>query len=379
MKEKLNKYIEGSILLNPSKLLKKKVLNKLLLASIVITTVYISSIESVLYKSTTTILIKDSKEKSISLGLLSGLGGQASSGVQDSVILQNYLESLEIFNQIDKEFDMKTLFSSDKQDFVSRVYSWNTIESYLNLYKKRLSVVYDPISSIITISYLDTEPEFSKKIVDTITKLAEEKLNIYENTLTKQELEFINSEKEKYKKILDNHLVRLEAYQNKNKMLSPEEGVESVSAIIEQLSAKLVEDKIKLNKISVYQKDESYDIINLKEEIKNTEKSIEKISNDRHGDGSVDPITNKIYTFKELNLNVAIFSELYTQTLLQEQQALVEHNKNNKRILVLTKPMTPENYSEPRKLRDIIKYLLIFLFLYGILSLLLAIIKDHKE
>jgi len=379
MKQKLKKYINSLLLMKPPSLLNKKFLNKLLLLSIVITTIYISELESILYKSSTTILIKDSKEKSISLGLLSGLGGQSSSSVQDSLVLKNYLESLEVFKEIDKVFNLKDLFLSSEQDFLSRVYRWNTIESYLGLYNNRLEVIYDPISSIITISYLDTDPKTSKKIVEKLIYLAEKKLNNYEDSLTKKELDFIHNEKDKYKKILDMHLTRLEKFQNNNKMLSPEEGVEGVSAIIKQLNAKLIEDKIKLNKLAVYQREDSFDIINLKEEIKNLENNIEKTSNYRHGKGSVDPITNKIYTFKELNLNVNIFSEIYTQTLLQEQKTLVEHNKNNKRILVLIKPTIPENYSEPRKIRDIIKYLLIFLFLYGILSLLFAIIKDHKE
>lgn len=375
----LNKYMNNSRFLNPLNLLNKKLLNKLLLVSIVITTIYISSIESILYKSTTTILIKDSNDKGISLGLLSGLGAPSGSSMQDSLVLQNYLESLEVFKKIDKEFNMKELFLSDKQDFLSRVYSWNTIESYLALYNNRLEILYDPISSIITISYLDTNPELSKKIVEKLSYLSEKKLNLYEDDLSKQELIFIHKEKDKYKTQLAKHLRRLEKFQNKNKMLSSEEGIEGVSEIIKQLSAKLIEDKIKLNKLAVYQREDSYDIINLKKEIKNLEANIEKTSNYRHGKGNVDPITKKIYTFKELNLNVDIYSEMYAQTLLQEQKTLVEHNKNNKRILVLIKPTIPENYSEPRKIRDIIKYLLIFLFLYGILSLLLAIIKDHKE
>lgn len=125
--------------------------------------------------------------------------------------------------------------------------------------------------------------------------------------------------------------------------------------------------------------EKNFEVIRLKNDIKETQKTLNKMKQKLASKDNKKSLNLYIFEFDRLKSMVELNTELYKQSLLQLEQIKAEINKNSKMLLVLTKPYIPQGYKYPEKLKDIITLLLILGLLYGIISLIEAIIKDHID
>ncbi len=340
--------------------------------------IYIVFIKTNLFISSSSILIKNIDGNTIQPSFIGMISGQNSDSVQDAVIVQKYINSYEVFNKIDEKFNLMNHYKSDKVDFFQRMYSWNNYEDFLYFYQKRLKIDFDEQSSILNISFLHTDPFISKEIVNFIINEAENKLNSYNQILANKHLDFIAQETKKNKSLLDESISKLENYQNRYNFIDPSNQAKTSINILSALKLKLVEKLSMLRKLESYQTSESIDIINIKQDIEDLKISIKKLSLDLSGKGPK-RINKNIFEYNQLKAKVDLYNELYKQSLLQMQNAKIEVNKKSKVMQVLIEPNVSISYSEPKKFRELITIFLVMSIFYGIISMLIAIIKDHKE
>jgi len=339
--------------------------------------VYVVFIKTHLFVSNSSLIIKNIETSTQSPSLLSMVTGQRNSNVQDAMIMKEYLNSFEMFAKVDSKFMLKKHYASKAQDIYARIYSWETDEDYVKLYKKRLSLVYDETSSILKISFLHTDPKIAREIVSFLIDEAEKRLNRYNQEIANKHLKFMIDETKKHKQNLANSIAKLEEYQNKHNFIDPQNEVSSNIAILDSLNARLVDKRAVLKELQTFQTSQSIDIINLKQEISQIKNFIAEISKKLSGENN-SGINKNIFEYSILKENMEFNNELYKQSLLQLQLAKVEANKYSKMMQVLIQPSLSANYTQPNELKEVLTILLVMGIFYGIISMLIAIIKDHQ-
>jgi capsular polysaccharide transport system permease protein len=339
--------------------------------------IYILFIKSELFYSYANVVIKDLSSKTASFGGFSFLLPSNASS-QDAYVLQTYLESFDELNKLDKNFNLKKHYMSEEVDILDRLKPWDKKEDFLKLYNKRLQIIYDDATGIIKIGFLHTNPDISFKIVQTLIKDANEQINKYNKLVAQKQLNFIKEQLEKSKKALDKSVKNLEDFQNKHLLIDPTKTAESQFSLLANLEAALVEKQSKLNELSQYMNEKSFEIISLKNEIKELKRTISKIKKEL-ANPDKKALNIYIFEFERLKRIVDFNTELYKQILLQYEQAKVEVNKQSKMLLELTKPYMPEGYTYPEKAKDILTLFIVLLMLYGIVSLIESIIKEHFD
>ena len=321
-----------------------------------ISSFYILILQTHLYESSSSILIKNISREAQTPTLLSMISGDSGGSAQDAMVVKAYLTSAEAFNKLDKEFGLSEHYSSSSQDFLQRNYFWNTSEDYLSLFNKRIILNFDDTSSIMTIGFLHTDPAIAQKITSFLINEAEDQLNKYNALLAKKHLDFLTRYKD-----LD---FLFKSNPNIKEALSNEK-------------FELLKKQDKLDSISQYQTEQSYEVIKLKQEISFSESLINKLTK-QIDSGNSEQSNKNIFEYSQLKTKVEMHQELYKQTLLQVQSAKVEIYKQSKVMLIITQPTMAYSYSQPRKLRSIFTILLVLGLLYGILRLIINIIKDHQ-
>ena len=343
----------------------------------IIGSIYILFIKSELFESNSNVIIKSLNTKSANLGGFSFLIPNTESS-QDVFILQTYIESFDELNKLNKKFNLKKHYSSDKIDIIERLKPWNTKEDFLKIYQNRLVFIYDQQSGVITIGFLHINPKKSYEIVKQLIKDANEQLNYYNKLIAKKQLKFITEEVKKNKKVLKESIKQIENFQNKHVLLDPTQTATSEFALLSNLKATLIQKKAQLNELSQYMNPKSFEIIRLKGEIKNLEKTITKTKK-----GLTNPkkkaLNIYILEFERLKGLVELNKELYKQSLIQLEQLKSEVNKNSKILLEITKPTISQSYKYPEKFKDIVTLFLILALLYGVIVLIRAIIKEHID
>lgn len=359
-----------------SKIRKTKLKSYFIVCSI-FCVVYIGIFKTSFYESTASVTIKNLDEGSTASTLLGLVSGQSNNSTQDAMTLQEYLKSYEVYDKLDKKFDLTNYYKSDL-DFLQKMYWFNSYEDYVILYNNHLNIVFDSISNISTISFLHKDNQKAKEIVEFLIAEAELKLNDYNKQSAAKQLSFVENETKTQKEALEHSIKELLIYQDLEKTIDPNTQAQTNTGLLSSLKIKLVESKATLEKISKYLTNNSFEIIDLKREILEIENSIKQLEKEQSG--NEDKTLNKsIFEFEKLKSQVEFNTELYKQALLQLQSSQIEVNKDNKILQILVNPNLAQSYTEPKKIREIFTVLLVLGLIFGILSMIDAIIKDHRE
>ena len=349
----------------------------LFLFLLIVGSVYILFLKTELYESNTSVIIKDLSNKSASFEGFSFLL-PSNSATQDAYTIQTYLSSYDELKRLDEKYHLKSHYMSDKLDIVERLKSWNTKEDFLKLYQKRLQLIFDQTTGILHIGFLHTNPKKAYEIVKTLIDDANKKINDYNKLIARKQLKFLEKQVEENKKALNESIKKLENFQNKYILLDPTQTAQTQFSIVANLEANLIEKKAKLNELLQYMNENSFEVIRLKNEVKQLKKTLEKMKKSLAGKDKKS-LNIYIFEFERLKGMVELNKDLYKQSLLQLEQVKAEINKNSKMLLVITSPYMPQGYVYPKKIQDIITLFLILILLYGIVSLIESIIKEHSD
>jgi len=360
--------------------MKKKLNSKLIFIIIfLLLSLYFLVIKSVLYESRTTLMVRDlsSSSSASSLGL-SLLGVGSSSQLQDSMVVQEYLMSLDIFLLLDKEFKLTEHYKSDKVDFIERLAHDATMEKTLEFYQKRLLINYDEVSGLLHLAYAHTSPKSAKEILEFMVSSVEHELNEFNRRKAKKQLAFIEIEYNKNKQKMDESSDILQSYQNKHLLLDPENKASTSSAIIANLESTLTQKRIEFKTKSSYLNSDNYEIVQLKTEISEIASSLADAKKALTGN-SEDRLNKILFEYERLKMQAEFDIEVYKNTLLQLESTKIDVLKEAKTLSIVSKPNFPDGYTYPNKPKMFVTLVIVVLLMYGIFSMLGAIIRDHKE
>jgi capsular polysaccharide transport system permease protein len=340
---------------------------------------YYLFVKSELYESSTALIVRDLSQapSASSLGL-SLLGMGSSSQLQDSMIVKEYLQSLEIYKEVDKKFGLTKHYESKDIDFIERLPKDATQEDILEMYNKHLVIFYDETAGILHISFLHVDPKTAQDILTFLVKRVDYQINEFNRRKAEKQLRFVEKEYEKAKKKLDEAAAKVEAYQNRYLLLDPTAEATSKGSIIAELEAKLSAKKLEFATKKRYLNDGNFELIALKNEIKEIQKSINAAKSKLTGSDK-DRLNKVVFVYEQLKMQLEFATEVYKNALLQLESTKIEVAKNDKTLSVVSKPNLPDGYTYPNKPKVLITILILTLLAYGIFTMLASIIRDHKE
>jgi len=350
----------------------------LFLIPFILGSIYIVHFESELFKSSSTILIKDLKSPQVNTNMLGSLFQNASSNMQDSKLMEKYIYSWEMFGMIDREFNLTKHYMSRDLDFLQRKYSFSRPDSFYNLYQDRLEVNYDELSTTLDIAFLHTNPKRAKEILEFIIKEAEKRLNRFNKENGKELLKFLREQVKKNKEILFKSIEKLLEYQNKHKMIDPSIDIKSKSRIIAGLEKQIIQKEIEYSNLIKYMNRNTVEVKSLKSQIKNLKRKLNSVKSKLSGSNKKE-LNRNLFEFERLKSDVEFNKERYKQTLIQLDLALIEATQNAKNFITVIKPTLPKSYYKPDKIKNIFTLFIVLFLFYGIASMIYAIIKDHKD
>ncbi|MEA3314288.1 MAG: hypothetical protein U9Q30_00330 [Campylobacterota bacterium] len=334
--------------------------------------------QSELYKSSSSLVIKDlssSASPAVDLGIFSK---SVSTSSQDFSIMEKYLRSYEVYNKIDKKYNLSSYYQSDKIDILNRIIIDTNSIKLLEKYNKNIEIVFDEVSSIINISFYHTNPKIAYDIMKDILGIAEEQLNILNKTNSQKILSNITLRVKETKNDLYKSISILEKYQNKNNLIDPQIQIEQKNTLISSLQSTLIQKQVEYTSLLNYTGKNNLEVKQLESHISILKDTIKNEKSSLSGD-SKETINKLFFEFEKLKSQVDFNKEIYKQTLAQYESMKVETTQNSKTLQIIVNPKLSDAYISPDKLKNIITYLILLLVLFATIYLLKLIIKDHQD
>ncbi|WP_444898970.1 hypothetical protein ACJJIX_11850 [Microbulbifer sp. VAAC004] len=333
------------------------------------------------FVSTTQLIVKDTASSQGSSTGISFLIPSIGVDNQDTFLVVNYIQSLDMALYLDRELGLKNYYKSNQYDVFSRLSSDATQEEYLEYYRNHVDVSHDETNGIISIEMQAYEPIFARILVETVIQKSELFVNALSNQLANKQVDFVNNEVELSQRKLRNIKQDILDFQNSNNLVSPEELTKGISSIIQGLETRLAEERAKLTAAKSYLNTDSSQIISIQAEIGALENQIkvEKVRlvgiSDEKGEQRLNTLSAH---FQNLELDLQFATDAYAASLKALESARMEASGKLKHLIVITRPSLAEEAEYPHKIYNLVSLTVILFLLYGVGIMVSASIRDHR-
>jgi capsular polysaccharide transport system permease protein len=329
------------------------------------------------YVSETIISVRQAKETSISSTGLAALVGVNPSSKEDTLYLKEYIHSLDMLKILEKELNLRKMYSKEKLDFLYRFYSFLPQEDFLEYYQNRIEIVYDDMSGLLRINAEAFTPEDAHNLSKLILKHSEDFVNELSHAMSRKQFEFAEIEFRKAEERFSKAKNTLLAFQNRYGIFNPIEQAQSRAGLVWEFEIELAKKEAELSALRAYLQENTTQIITLKNEIAALKSQIEK---------GVDTVTKNsdnaanilAAEYQTLSIEASFSEELYKLALQAVEQARIESTKQIKYLSVVQQPSMPQSAKYPREIYNLITLIAVLFLLYGITQLIKATIEDHK-
>ncbi|MDY5105864.1 MAG: capsule biosynthesis protein [Actinobacillus minor] len=342
-------------------------------------TVYFGVVASDIYISESSFVVRSPKNQSSLTGFGALLQGSGFSRSQDdSYTVQEYMRSRTALEQLQQELPVKSFYDS-QGDILSRFNGFklnDSQEAFFRYFKDRLSIDLDSVSGIATLRVRAFKPEEGQQINQKLLSLGEELINRLNERARKDTLEYAEQAVEDAEKNVNNTAEALSKYRIKNKIfdLPAQSGVQL--SLISTLKSELIRVETQLAQlVSITPDNPQVPALEMRQ--KSLRKEIEQQS--KNLSGSNNSIATQTAEYQRLVLANELAQQQLTAAMTSLQNTRGEADRQQLYLEVINKPSQPDWALEPHRLYNILATFIIGLMLYGVLSLLIASIREHKN
>ncbi|GAB6142410.1 hypothetical protein JCM14076_31390 [Methylosoma difficile] len=348
-------------------------------ASLLVAT-YWGIIASDRYVSEAHVIIQDIDSNSVpSTDISAMLKGGHSGGQADQFLLRDHLLSTDMLQKLDDKLKLREHFSASSHDFLSRLWlRADTFEGFYEYYRDRVTIEFDDYAGVLVIRAQGFDAKMAQAIASMLVSEGETFMNTLARDLAREQVDFLEKEVDRIgKETLDARQTVLD-FQNKHELVSPENATENVTSIINHLESQLADLQTTRAGMLGYLMPNSANIRELNLQIDAIEKQMARERS------KLTSTTNKtlnrtVEEYQRLQMKADFAQEIYKTALTALEQGRYEASRTLKKMAILQKPTLPEYPVEPRRVYNSFVFILAILMITGIMHLVAAIIRDHKD
>ncbi|SHJ96906.1 chain-length determining protein [Halomonas caseinilytica] len=328
------------------------------------------------YVSRATVVLESPQIASPEISFSSILSGN--SGDSDLLLLREYLLSVDMLKQVQEQLDFRDHYSQHG-DFFARLRDRDApIETLHEYYLKRVNIEMDEYAGVLNIEVQAYTPEFANEMTQLLLDAGEKHMNDMGNRLAEEQVVFLERQVNRLSERMKEARAALLAYQNEKGLVSPTHTVESLNQVVAGLEGELARLKAKQQALASYQSPRSSEMQRIKSEISALRDQIGR-ERDRLAQATGDSLNRVSSEYQTLELQAQFAQETYSSALSALENTRIEAARKLKQVSVLQSPLMPEYSTKPDRLYNSTVFALIAIFLAFILSMLVLIIKEHRD
>ena len=286
---------------------------------------------------------KTGKDDSASLSLGTLLGGGNQSSLEDARYMRTYLESPQVLEDLQKEFNFKKEYAKKFPDFFPGVSTNASKEKIYDVFRRQISIILNETTGIIRINTIGFTPDVSYKLNKFLINKAEAFTNKLSQDIYKEQFEFAKNQARVNAQKLKKASLELQKFQQMNKTLDFQSYGIASSNFINILESELVNLKIKYSALKREFIDQnSPEITSVYGQIEDLEDQIEQEKDSLVSENGKN-LDEKIAKLSELNAELRFANDLYQASLSAAENTRLDSLKTKRFIAIISNPTIPED------------------------------------
>lgn len=339
--------------------------------------VYFGFIAADVYISESRFVVRSPERQTASpLGiLLKGTGFTRSQ--DDSFTVQDFILSRDALRVLDEKLELRAAYKNG--DIFSRFPGLDWDDSFENMhryYQKMVGVQLDPVSSIATLTVRAFNANEAQQINRQLLEMGEALVNQLNERGRQDMIRFAANEVAEAEKKAKLAALTVARYRNEKGVIDPEKQSAIPLQQIAKLQDELIATKSQLSQLQLLTKDNPQ-IPVLRKRIQMLETEID-LESGRVAGGSLS-LASKAAEFQRLALEKEFADKQLASALTSLEQARNEAQRQQLYLERIAKPSLPDAAMEPKRLRAILATLLLGLVAWGVLTMIVAGIREHMD
>lgn len=358
--------------------------NRLFLFTVIVPTflaiIYFGFIMSDVYISESRFVVR-SPERQSSVGGLGGLlkGAGFSRSQDDTYTVHDFMLSRDALEKINERLPLVQSFGGKHIDLFSRFNGLGLDDSFEELYRyyqNRIKIELDTTSSISTLKVNAFNAEDVHRINTLLLEMSERLVNTLNERGRQDMIHFATEEVERAEKKVQSAGLALSEYRNKKTVFDPERQSALQLQLISKLQDELIATKTQLNQVRNFTP-HNPQISALQQRAASLQTEIDTQMAKVAGPSS--SFTNKSAEFDRLKLERLFADKQLATALVSLEQARNEAVRKQLYLERIVQPNKPDVAIEPRRLRAILATFILGLICWGILTILIAGVREHQS
>ncbi|MEO9528195.1 RkpR, polysaccharide export protein [Roseibium sp.] len=347
---------------------------------------YMFFVASNQYHSTTAFAVRSTNSTPATevLGMVLGGTGGGDSTSSNSYIINDYLQSQAIVENLPDDIDLARIYNPDGADWFFRMGDDLPVEEKLKYWQSMVSVDYDATSGVLYVEVRAFRPEDSQLLAHAILEQSEALVNQLSEKARRQAVksaeEIVATSEARLKAIQKQILL----YRERTQEVSPEQNARLVSELIANLEQQLVEKQAEKLTLLSYLDDDTPKIRILNEHINALESQIQTERKKLGAGTSFDPsdsnnsISFRIADYSDLKLEEEFAQRLYASGLAGLESARRDANSKNLYLATFIKPTLSQESQFPNRKMFTFTMFLFALGVWIVLVLLYYNVRDRS-
>lgn len=310
----------------------------------------------------------------------SGLLGNVTGGnLSDQLLLRDHLRSVDMLLKLDERLNLRAHYSDWRRDPLSRLWFEDTpLEYFHRHYLKRVSVELDSYSGVLIIRAQAYDPDTTHAIAALLVEAGEDYMNAMAHRLAGEQVAFLEQQVDSLsERVMHTRQVLLE-FQNHKGMVSPQDAAENLVGIVNRLEAQLAELQTRRSAMAGYLMPNSPNLVEVDMQISAIKNQLTR-QNARLAAPEGTALNKTVEEYQRLQLDAEFAQDVYKTALVALEKGRVEATRTLKKVSVLQHPTMPQYPLQPRRMYNTIVFMLVALLIAGVVHLVAAIIRDHKD
>lgn len=350
------------------------------IAPMFVTAAYLWTVAQDQYASTVAFSVRK-EEINSAVELLGGITSLSGTTSSDTDILYEFLQSQDLVAQIDKEVDLRAMWSKPAFDPVYRYDAPGTIEDLERHWSRLVKIYYDSGTGLIELRVQAFAAEDATRIATAIYEASTEMINRLSAVAREDAIRYSREELNQSVERLKEARAAVTQFRNRTQIIDPIIDLQSQASLLGSLQAQRAEAQIDVDLLQETTRAGDPRLEQAQRRVRVTE---DQIAEERRkmgiGDGTAEGqvYANLVGEYERLQVDREFAEQTYTSALATYDSALAEAQRKSRYLAAYVLPTTAEKSEYPQRLELAALVSLFAFMIWGIAVLVAFSLKDRR-
>lgn len=333
---------------------------------------------SPMYISETQFAVKDVVEQGVGLDIASQIFKTSSSSIQNARIVETYLKSPDLFETLNKDLKIVDHYSAKSRDIISRLSSDPSAWDKEVFWAKVSQPKIDVDSGVVTFTVRAYDPQMAQDITKATLKASEALVNEMNERSRKDAIKLASNEVKIAQERVSQAQKALEVFRDEHRELDPKATASGLQSLVFELEGERAKVKAQLAESRSYMQSNAPTVRGLENRLAALETQL-KAEKARIAGATQEANTLNAWVsqFESLTIESEFAQKQLVSAMTALEQARAMALTKTQYIVPIQQPTLPDESRYPRTWIYTLCAFFGFFFLYGMVRLIVASIREH--